>query len=184
MNHLTSFQLQEYADRLLDAAVAKEFEAHLRECEECSGRMASFQRLETELRKVPLEHVSENFTIRVLAAIRLKNNFDFARDALKNLIPLGIVLIVTVVLLGIFSGPDFHHAPAPGNGSEMVESFNQKVGEVTASGISALVGWVNKALGFSTTIPLLHYVASLALFFAAIKLFDDFVFVPMTRKRN
>jgi len=184
MNHLTNFQLQEYADRLLDAAIAKEFEAHLRECEQCSRRMASFQRLEIELRKIPLEPVSEDFTIRVLEAIRFKNNFDFTRDVLKNLVPIGVVLIVIAVLLGIFAGPDSHQGPAGGNGSEIVESLNQKAEKATASGISTLLGWMNKALGFSATIPVLQYAAGLALFFVAIKLFDEFVFVPMTRKRS
>ncbi len=182
MNHLTNVHLQEHVDRLLEAAEAKEVEAHLRDCERCANMVAAFRQLETELRRVPLETVSNDFTNRLMRVIRLRSSFGIARDVLMNLIPLGIVLIVSAVLIGIFVGPQ--SARTPGKSSEVFESLNQQVGEAVTSGISIMLDWIYKAVGLSTTIPLIRDAVGLVLLIILIKLFDEFVFIPIMRKRN
>ena len=184
MNHLTNIHLQEYVDRLLDETATKEVEAHLSDCEECSVKVASFRRLEGELRRVRLERVAEDFTVRVMRVIRLGRSFGLARDVLLNLVPLGIGLIVTAVLIGIFAGPEFNQALTAGKSSQVVESLNEKVGGAIASGISIMLDWMNKAIGLSAAMPVIRDAAGLVLLFLVIKLFDEFVFLPIMKKRS
>lgn len=182
MDHLTNAHLQEYVDRILATAEAKEVEAHLRDCEQCAKMVAAFRRLETELRRVPLEDVTAGFTDRVMSAIRIGRRYGLARDVLMNLIPFGVALIVTAVLIGIFSRPQSDQMSAKSH--EFIESFNQMASEAITSGSSTMLDWMNKAVGLSATIPLIRYAVGLLLLFILIKLFDEFVFVPIMRKRN
>jgi anti-sigma factor RsiW len=184
MEHLTNKRIQEYVDHIPGSTDTGDVEAHLRDCERCVRAVAAFRRLETDLRRVPLELASEGFTNRVMDAIRRGRRFGLVREVLLNSVPLGIALLVTAILVGFFAGSENNQSLATGGNPQVIESFNQKIGGAISSGSAVMLEWISKVVGLSATVPLIRDAAGLILLFLAVKLFDEFVFVPLMRKRG
>jgi hypothetical protein len=184
MQHLTSYELQEYIDRVLDARKQAEVESHLGGCRECSDRCAALRLIDAELRRMPLERVSANFTERVMRSLRLDGRASFFKQLTVNLLPLIGAMLAVVVVVALFSAKDVAEAGLPGEAQRYVQTYEQTVGDLLSSGSTAVFNWVKEVVGVSSSIPSLKFIIGLFLAFGAVALFDEFVFVPMMRKKG
>ena len=100
MNHLTSDQLQEYADGL---AENPEYQLHIRSCPACRADLKTFRELDRALRRIPLERVSSDFTGQLMSRLGVKESASFAWTILKNAAP----FLASPSCL-VFSSPSFN----------------------------------------------------------------------------
>ena len=183
MKHLTNNQLQEYADRLLGEDHMREIGDHLKDCKECSSKLTLFRRLEVELRKVPLEHVTDDFTPRVMRVIGIVRKRDFAKHLIVNLLPLVGVAVISLILVGV-AGHESTQSPLVNESHQYAESFETTLGSVLSSGAAVLLEWVRKFITFSSTIPFIRMILSLVFVLVVLALFDEFVFIPIMKRRG
>jgi predicted anti-sigma-YlaC factor YlaD len=180
--HLTNNELLEYTDGLTDSLRSLAADEHLRACPRCSSRLQMLRRLERAVRKIPSERVSESFTQRVMVVVGLGRS-SFARQLFANFLPLAIAIVVIAALVGVFAGEPSQD-PVSLQGSEVVQTLGQHIGEILSTGTSVMFDWTMKLVGISAAVPSIKLVIGLLLAFALIALFDEFVFLPMMKKRN
>ena len=184
MKHLTNTQLQEYADRLLGEDQMREIGDHLKGCKECSSKLTLFRRLETELRKVPLEHVKDDFTPRVMRAIGIGRKRGFAKNLIVNLLPLVGVAAISLILAGVFAKHVSTQSSLMNESQQYVESLETTLGGALSSGVLVLQEWARKFITFSATIPSIRMILGLVLVLVVLALFDEFIFVPIMKRRG
>jgi len=180
--HVTRTQLQEYADRILDEAQAREIEMHVQGCQQCRAALASFRRLENVIKKIPLERTSADFTQRVMNAVGVARSRNFARQLFLNFLPLVFVALLiagAVVFVDSSSRETVSH-----EGAGYAQTFAQEMRYVVSAAIALVLDWTVRLVGISTSIPFIKLVVGLLIAFALVAIFDEFVFLPMMKKRN
>lgn len=183
MNHITNTELQEFVDRVLEVHRIQEVEKHLSICAKCSSRFAGFQRLENAVRRISPDRVSAGFTELVMAGLRLERRVGFARLMLANLLPLGIVAVVLVLLVGVFVDEESSQNPLSQQGEEYSQTFEQGVAEIISTGTTAVLEWTGELINLSNAIPFIKLIIGLVSAFVVVALFDEFIFLPMLKKK-
>ena len=184
MDHVTETDFQQYSDGTLGASEASAVEKHLEECNECAARLVVFRSIETELRKIPLEKVSGKFTERVMRAVGLREAPGFLRSLFVNFLPLATAFVALLVILGRFTGGPAGEDPVTREATSFTQSLYQSFGLAASAGAGRLLDWVQKGVGLFVAIPSLKFIALLLLAFGVVALFDEFVFIPLMKKRG
>ena len=183
MNHLTSTQLQEYADGFTDVQICSEIEVHLQTCAECTTKLKAFRQIGSALRKLPLDDASTDFTQMVMAQLKIKDSPSFIWSIFKNLAPiLGLVLVVGIVYTALkLSG--VYDSSGVGESVKATQSVYNQVGNSVSNGISTFNGWLKNLFPFLYTKSSYGLAAFLVVLFIIVALLDKFVFMPMVRRR-
>jgi anti-sigma factor RsiW len=181
MNHLTTTQMQEYADGLSEGSG---YESHVRSCAECRMNLKRFRDLEKTLRRIPLERVSSGFTEGLMKQLGVRESSSFAWAILKNLAPLLAltfvlgVLFAVLQLSGVFQGSQVQPSV------EATQSAYVKLGGSVSAAIGAFNGWLEKYFSFAFAKSSYGLTVFLLLFLGAIALLDRFLLMPMMRRRT
>jgi len=184
MEHIPQADLQQYADGTLNASEALSIGIHLRACNECARRLELFQSVETGLRRIPLETASGKFTDRVMHAVGLKGAQGFLRLLFVNFLPLAAAFLALLVLLGLFGEGSSEQDVVTRETATYTQSLYQTFGSAAAAGAGRLLSWIQEGTGLFLTIPSVKFIVLLALAFGVVALFDEFIFVPLMKKRG
>ncbi|HUL43069.1 MAG TPA: hypothetical protein VLY03_01795 [Bacteroidota bacterium] len=179
MNHLSMAQLFECADGTGSDTVSR----HLNACEECRARLRAVIVTEREIRTLPHEHPSEQFTRRVMERLGIKGSSSLAWTVFRNLGPLvamsAVTGIVFVVLkrTGVLGGSDI------GESMSATGKLADSVTHQLSGGAATLSMWLQNLLpsgfgGSSLTVAIF-----LLLSLAAVGVLDRFIVSPIWRKR-
>jgi hypothetical protein len=183
MNHITSFEMQEYLDAFLSADRKKEIDEHCAQCSQCSASLRSMERLDAVLRKMPVDRTSQNFTRRVMTALEPRKSSGFLWFIFKNLAPIiGIVSILVVIyyvlqLTGAYDTSEI---------SKSVAVTQSVYGAVHTSIAETLAGF---SRGLKTMFPFLYTKGSYGLLafvlvlFGFVALLDKMVIFPLFKKK-
>lgn len=180
--HVTRTQLQEYTDRLLDERRLREIEIHLEDCQQCRAALESFRRLESFIKKIPLDEVSKNFTRRVMEAVGVRDSWSFARQLFLNLLPLAFIALTVLIVIVFTNGTSPTTLTQQESG--YLQTLAERTNAIVSTGVATILAWTEKLSGVSTSIPFLKLAAGLMLAFALVVLFDEFVFLPMMKKKG
>ncbi|MDI6766825.1 MAG: hypothetical protein QME52_08395 [Bacteroidota bacterium] len=183
MKHLTSDQLQEFADGFIDPQCRNEIDLHLITCDECSGKMKSLRLFESTLKNIPLERVDPKFTQRVMEHLRIKESPSFLWAIFKNLAPLFGLFIVIGIVYGVFKFTGMLESSGVGESITATQSAYKSVADQVSTGVSAFNGWLKNLFPFLYTKSSYGLTAFLIVLFIIVALLDKFVFMPMFRKR-
>jgi anti-sigma factor RsiW len=183
MNHFTSTQLQEYADGYYDTEKSDELELHLQSCTECATNIKVFIRIDSALRKLPLDEVSTDFTQHVMARLSVKESSSVTWSIFKNLAPLlGLVIIVGIVY-GVLKFTGMLEGSGVGESITATQSVYNSAAAQISNGVSAFNAWVKNLFPFLYTKSSYGLAAFLVVLFIIVALLDKFVFMPMIRRR-
>jgi len=177
MSHPTDQQLQELADGLRAAPV----ELHLRSCPSCRQRVERLHDFERALRSLPVDHLSPDFTQRVMKQIGIRESATFGWSIVRGLAPFLALMIVLGLLVGVMK--------YFGSGSSVTESVGQtqSMASTAAAKVSAALGaatqWTQKLLPFAFAKQSSGMTAFILLFLGFVGLLDRFVIAPFFRKR-
>ena len=72
MNHLTNYQINEFADDVLSSAEREKAQLHLDECPLCQQQLNVLLSLDTLLHNMPMESVAPDFAQRVMFKVNEK----------------------------------------------------------------------------------------------------------------
>ncbi|MBI1805721.1 MAG: hypothetical protein HYR76_01565 [Ignavibacteria bacterium] len=181
MNHLTSNQLQDYADGV--ATDRNDLEIHLRTCPVCTARLDALRKLETALRSVPLDRVSTDFTETMMKRLGIKESPSFAWTIFRNMAPLfALTIVIGIALMalkfsGVFQGSNI------GQSIEATRSVYTSAGSSIATGVTTFNEWVGRYFSFAFAKSSFGLTMFLLAFFGVIALLDKFIFMPMSRRR-
>lgn len=182
--HITDAVLQEYIDTIADESLKYAVEEHLKSCSSCTARLMAFRELDRAIRKIPLERVSRHFTPRVMAAVGIRRSESLMRQIAMNLLPLAATIVIAVILIGLFSRDTEPEGSLSKQGREYIQTFDQRIVEVFSTGTAVLFDWTLKAVDLSQSVPSVRLIVGLALVFAVIAFFDEFIFLPMMKRRG
>jgi hypothetical protein len=183
MNHITPYELQEYLDALLPAERKNEIGAHCAQCPECSKTLRTMQRLDTALRKIPIEHAAQNFTRRVMAKLEPRKSSGFLWFIFRNLAPvLGIITILVIIyyvlqLTGAYDTSEISKSIAA----------TQSVYATVHTSVGDSVAGLTK--GLKTLFPFLYtkgsygLLAFVLILFGFVALLDKMVIFPFFKRR-
>jgi hypothetical protein len=180
MNHLNTIQLEDSINGMKDA----ETDLHIRTCQECRAKLRALQQFDRALGHLPLERTSDDFSVRVMRQLGIKESPSFAWLVLKNLAPLVALLIIAGVIVSVMNVVGVSQNPSVRQGVEVTQSMYNSVGSGLAVGVSAVNGWMGKYLSFGITKSSYGLVIFLILFFGTIALLDRYFFMPMFRKKR
>jgi anti-sigma factor RsiW len=184
MTHIPHITLQEYFDRLLHSEDVAEVERHLGVCEKCASLLQFLKETEGAVRRIPLERPSPDFTQRVMRRIGLVGAKSLLRHLAFSLLPLVGVFLLVAILVGVVSAPSAEQSPLTTEASRQAETMGTTIGNAISTGTGVLSSWVADLVAYSATMPTLKFIIGILLVFAGIALFDEFVFVPLMRKRG
>jgi len=183
MNHLTSTQLQEYADGSANAQIRDDIEIHLQTCAECTAKYKAIRQIDSALRKLPLDDASPDFTQTVMARLKIKESPSIIWSIFKNLAPLFGLIIVVGIIYAALKISGVYDNSGLGESVQATQSVYNQVGNSVSSGISTFNGWLENLFPFLYTKSSYGLTAFLVVLFIIVALLDKFVFMPMMKRR-
>jgi hypothetical protein len=183
MNHLTSFEMQEYLDALLSVDRKKEIDDHCAQCSQCSATLRSMQRLDAALRKMPVEKASQNFTRRVMTALEPQKSSGFLWLIFRNLAPfLGTVTILVVIyyvlqLTGAYDTSEISKSVA------VTQSVYGTIHTTVAESFTGFSKGLKSIFPFLYTEGSYGLLAFVLVLFGLVALLDKMVIFPLFKRR-